>query len=321
MRELRDDSGLTLVEMLVALVITSVLLAAVVLLLTSFMHDNGYAAMRDQAQDNARQLIDRMSRELRNAATPVNNSSPGTPTAGLLEVASPYDVVFESVNSSGSPPSGDVTNEMQVRYCLDTNDTLWRQSTAPSSSYTTLPDTSACPSTSSAWLQTASGGPCCVELSDVSNRIGGSTTRPLLTYGPPGYSTAAQIKQVEIALWVDPNPGKPPGATELTSGVYLRNELSNPTATFTPTQIKQGGVSDVQLNGSASNDPNGQALTYQWYTAAGSQCAGPPSGSVAATTQQWDAGHFSSTTTQTFWLVVTDTAGLTGTTCQAVTVQ
>ena len=37
-------------------------------------------------------------------------------------------------------------------------------------------------------------------------------------------------------MYVDKNPGKLPGPTELTSGIYLRNNLQAPTAAFTPSQ-------------------------------------------------------------------------------------
>lgn len=326
--------------MLVAMALSMILFGALVLIMTSYMRANTYDAYRDNAQDSARQVIDRMSRDLRSAS---NSSTPGSASAGMLEEASAYDMAFLEVNPSGNQ-SGDVTNQVQVRYCLDSSNTLWRQSTPVSSSYATLPDTSTCPSTSSAWVQTSAGTPCCVVLGSsayqtstspatyVTNRIGGDTTRPLLTYGfPTGSSTSAptasqlsQINQVEISLYVEQNPNvnHTPGPTELTSGIYFRNELSAPTASFSWTlTAATSSTRYVNLNGSGASDPNGQELSYQWYT--GGSCAnGDVSGGTAiagATTQSYTTTTtYSANTTQVFTLVVTDTAGLTG--CQSETV-
>lgn len=315
---IRDEKGLTLIEMLVAMAISVVILGSATVILTVFMHNTTTDAVRDHTQDSARQIVERMSRELRNAATPVNNASPSTVEAGLLEKATSDDIVFEEVSAAGTPPTTDVSNEMQVRYCLGANDTLWRQSTSPSQAYTTVPDTTSCPSTSSGsggWVTTSQGAPCCIELNTVTNEIGGNTTRPLFTYGPSGWSTIAQINQVAISAYVDDNPGGSPGPTQLTTSIDLRNELSDPVALpAPPTQVKQQTGTYIQLNASPSYDPNGQALSYQWYT--GSTC--PASGTAFSTSQQPTAGPYASGTQLGFLLVVTDTAGLSS--CQPETV-
>jgi hypothetical protein len=80
------------------------------------------------------------------------------------------------------------------------------------------------------------------------------------------------------------------------------------------------------LNGSASTDPNGQSLSYQWYANAGSTgCAssttGPSSGALSGgTTENYQAGTYAANTTETFALVVTDTQGLTNCNSQTVTI-
>ena len=127
-----------------------------------------------------------------------------------------------------------------------------------------------------------------VALNNVTNEIGGGTTRPLFAYGPTGWTSTSQIKQVQVSLYVDRNPGHLPGATQLTSGIYLRNEPAAPVADFTPTLITvTPRTRNVQLNGSAASDPQGQALSYQWYSGAACPTSGLISG---ATTQQYTAG-------------------------------
>lgn len=312
----RDQRGFTLIEMLVAMVISLIVMASAIAILTVILRDSRYDNFRDSAQADARTMVDRLSRELRSASAP----SAGSP--GLLAKAASYDIAFQTVNPApGSAPSGNPANQIWVRYCLDGNNTLWRQSTTPSSTTAVLPDTGACPSTSSAWV--AGSGPCCVELNDVTNEIGGDTTRPLFTFGPSGWSDLSQIKSIQLNLWVDKNPGHRPGATDLVSGIYLRNELSPPTASFVaiPTTNQQGA--DVQLNGSLSSDPNGQVLSYQWYE--GVSCptpsSAPASGAISgATTQVYDAGQFTAGLQPTFALAVTNTGGLTSCNSQQVTI-
>jgi prepilin-type N-terminal cleavage/methylation domain-containing protein len=297
MRRLGDQRGITLIELLVAMTITTIVMGAVFFILNIFLTDSRYDTLRDQAQSDARSLVDRMSHELRSAASTTAS------TPGLLAEAGTDDLAFQAVQPTGSYNSGYPSNQNWVRYCLNgATNTLWRQSTTPSQTGS-LPDTSNCPSTSNQWAQKTNGSACCVELSDVTNEIGGDTTRPLFTYGPTGYSGLSDIKLVQVHIYTDLNPGHLPGPTpELVSGIYLRNELAYPIANFTPTA--NAGVHTVTLDGSASTDPNGQTLGYQWYN--NSSC----SGSVLATTEQFTAGPYSYPGTQPFSLLVTNTGGL-----------
>lgn len=345
MRRIGGERGFTLIEMLVAIVSFMVLFSALVVITTTYLHDNTYDSYRDTTQDAARQAIDRISRDLRNAAS---TATPGSTTSGLLEKATSYDIAFNEVSGSAtsvsSLPTGDSANEMQVRYCLDaTNNTLWRQTTTPSSSFATLPDTSACPSTSASWVQSA-GVPCCVLLGAapsvtliankgkpvyVTNEYGGDTNKPLFSFGPTGYSGTSQINQVQVDLYADENPGARPGPTEIKTGIYFRNEFSLPVAAFTATSVTGTGQSTtrfITLNGSGSSDPNGQALTYQWYTASATSACTPSTGAVSGataisggTTQTYTTSQtYTVGSSQVFVLKVTDTAGLSG--CSAANV-
>lgn len=313
-----DESGLTLIELLVSMALSMVVIAAVTLIFTSFINDTRYDGLRDRAQDNAKQLVDRMSQELRSAA------SASTGSSGLLERAQPYDLIFETVNPTVTYGGSNAYNLYRVRYCLDSNETVWRQTetwttaTAPS-----VPSSTACPDTSSADYAQPNGSPCCVELQDVTNEIGGDTTRPLFTYGT---STTSTINEVEVNVITDLNPGRLPGPSpQLTTSIFLRNENSPPVnPTPTVTEVGNGsGTVDVTLNGSGASDPNGQTLSYQWYantgtTGCASSTAGPASGLLTnGTTQVYDAGTYTTGTQETYSLVVTDTQGLT--TCSSWT--
>ena len=294
-RVIRHDDGFTLIELVVAMGLALVIFGAVVFLFTGFLHDTTYSQARDDGQDNARSMIDRLSRELRDAATPTVGQ------AGLLEKATYSDLVFQTVSPTTGVGTGSA-NQIRVRYCLAQNtnpnqdSVLWRQTETTVG--TVVPDTTTCPSSSNSWTTTTA------ELSDVAN----TTSDQLFCYSArcsDPVPATSQIKEVEVQLFINPNVGhSQPGTTELTSGIYLRNELSTPTCSPLPTASVSGP--DVILNGSSCSDPNGQTLTYKWYTGTGCVSTNAISG---ATTQQYTAGPYT-TGTYSFSMQVTDTAGL-----------
>ncbi len=74
-----------------------------------------------------------------------------------------------------------------------------------------VPSSTACPDPSASdYAGKANGNPCCVELTDVQNEVGGDTTRPLFTYGPTGWANANQIQEVQVNVITDLNPGHLP---------------------------------------------------------------------------------------------------------------
>lgn len=320
----RSERGFTLIELVVAMALTSVVMAAVVSMLTVLLNDTNYDTNRDFAQSDASTLVDRITQDLRSAAAQTTGSY------GLLLRADPYDIEFQEVSPNSVPNgSSNSYNEYRIRYCLGSNNTVWRQSqTWTSSTQPAVPTSTACPDTSNQWAQKSNGQPCCVELQDVTNELNGDTSRPLFTYGPTGWTNTDQVEEVNVDVVTDRNPGHLPGPSpQLQSGIFLRNENSPPSASFTPTKTSNGTSTwDVTLDGSASTDPNGQTLTYQWYANSGSSGActnsgqsGPSSGLLStATTQISDGGTYSNGTSETFALVVTDTQGLTNCTSQTV---
>jgi type II secretory pathway component PulJ len=299
-----DEHGFTLVEMLVSTLVTLVVFGAVVTLLQVFLSDNQTNIARNAEQDSARTAIDRMSRQLRNVAAPASGA------VGALEVAGPYEMIFQTVSSS-PPPNGSLNalNQMRVRYCLNTgtpsNEQLYVQTqTWTTASTPAIPTTSTCPNT--AWATQT------LLLSNITNEID-NQDRPLFTYAPLTETSTQQINGVQVDLYVDPNPGREPQESNITSSIFLRNSLTPPVASFTYSQ--PGGY--IELDASSAYDPNGQALSYQWYL--NGTCPNP-TGSPVGTTQQYNAGNsFTARQNYTFSLVVTDTAGLTTCTSQTVT--
>ncbi len=299
----REQSGFTLIELLVGMIITLVVFSGVLYALQVFQQESHNDQARNEIQDNARTTIDRMSHQLRNVAAPSPSS------AGALELAGPYDIVFETVNPTVVYPNNP-TNQMRVRYCLDasssTNETLWFQTqTWTSATVPSVPSTSTCPGPltgTNPWTTKQ------VLVSNVTNEIY-NQDRELFSYAPIGATSPAQINSVEVDVFLDSNPGKQPGETELKSGIYLRNSFAAPIASFTLSQVN----GQVLLDASSSTDPNGQALSYQWSLDGTSIPAG--------TTQQYNAGSFTHGSVHTFGLTVTSTGGLTDQTSKMVTIQ
>jgi hypothetical protein len=145
---------------------------------------------------------------------------------------------------------------MMVRYCLNNsnneNEVLWMQSlrwSAPPGPETPAPTT--CPDLSGFWESNRQ------VAQHVTNRIGGAARR-MFKYSA---ATAPQTASVEVDMFLNLTPKQPhPGETELTTGIGLRNANRPPIAAFTITRIGKF----VRLDASASDDPDGLALTYEW---------------------------------------------------------
>ena len=129
-------------------------------------------------------------------------------------------------------------------------------------------------------------------------------SRPLFEYDS---ATPDLVTRATVNLFVDSTPNKEPRETSLTSGVFLRNANRAPTASMTAIAAPK---LHVQLNGSASADPDGGVLTYTWKD--GSTVI-PQTGPVVDYIAASSGVH-------TFTLTVTDPGGLTHTVTQQVTV-
>jgi Tfp pilus assembly protein PilV len=298
MMRLRGEHGLTLVEALLALVLTVVVFGAALTALIAFQHNTTNGVLRNEAQDHARNALDRLARGLRSVAAPTKKFS------GALEEAAPYSITFQTIDSQKTAGGSNATNAMRVRYCLNdstpTNEVLWQQTVRWTTvEGPTLVSSSECPD------RTAGRWEASTRLaSNITNRIGGQS-RAAFTYSA---GSTPQIVSVESKLYIDLKPGSQPGESELTTATSLRNANRPPIVSFTATKIN--GKNRVLLNGSESRDPEGLALTYKWKEG---------SSVLPSTAQQYETEELSPGS-HTFTLEVSDPGGLTSSTSQTVSI-
>ena len=247
---IRDERGqMTLVELLVAMSIFGLVLGATLFTFMTFTTTDNRTIDRTESQDSVRTGMDRLVRELRNLASPTI----AVPQA--VDVAQPYDLVFQTVDSVGPNTGANAANVKRVRWCLNqttpSNEKLyvqeqkWTTQTTPA-----LPSTSACPGTG--WSSTT------VMASNLTNTYQG-LSRPMFTYNS---ATLVQINSIHVDMYTDINPTRAPLESHLTSGVFLRNQNQVPVASFTKAL---SGTTAIVLNGSGSYDPESQSLRYVWW--------------------------------------------------------
>jgi type II secretory pathway pseudopilin PulG len=226
---LADESGVTIVELLVVIVLVGVIMSATLTTFTQFEQTTAANQRQNDAQDQVRVGLDGVARELRNLASPTDE----LPQAVVRATAT--DLVFQSVSS---------TTTRRVRYCYDaTAKRVWRQVQLPTF---TMPATQ-CPDSS--WG---------TERAAVENVVNGE--RAVFAYNA---TELTAITEIGTTLWVDVDTVAKPAETSLQTSVFLRNQNRSPTAQFTV--AVNGGT--IVLNGSESSDPEGKALEYYWYDA------------------------------------------------------
>lgn len=235
-----ERGEVSLVGVLMACTLLVVVLGATLSMFEGFTAKASDGTRRTQAEDVGRTAADRLARDLRNLASP----TPEQPKA--VDFASSSDLIFLTVDPAGPNSGSNATNTKRVRFCLDAARRLQEQTqTWITAGIPPVPTHSVCPS--SGWTRTT------VAATDVVN-----ASAPIFSFDS---NVLTDISEVHVNLLVDTDTVRLPPPTTLSTGVFLRNQNRRPTASFIATKISGGLV----LNGSASTDPEGDALIYTWF--------------------------------------------------------
>ncbi len=323
MRHASGQQGFTLVEVLIGMVLTVIVFGATLTVLDAFGHQYQGDQRRLSAQDYARLGVDRIVRQLRNIASPVT-------TPKLLERATPWDIVFQTVGAPSGGSTGNSTGTERVRYCVPADPSpgssstevlygetqTWSTKATPADPWSSDPTaTLPCPDS-----PLPSGVTAVVVAGSVTNRYNGNASPSRAAFcfnnscAPQAVGDLGNVFTVQINLFVNPTPTFGNAETEIQSSAFLRNQPRAPVPFFTPTLTGGGGV---LLNGSGSYSPDGEDLSYSWACTLG--CSANQAASLASQPTglvNWQPGAGTYTVT----LTVTDQTGLTAPFSQQVTV-
>lgn len=267
---LSDERGVTLIELVVAMAIFLGILSATLAAFNTFQTNSRRSEQRNDASEQVRRMIDSLTRDLRNLADP-------TTEALSIEKKAADDLVFRSVDPDATGTDANRVGVRRVRYCLDAQNGLvyrsvqrWTTLASPA-----VPATDAC-GAGDAWSGACAGASTCVRSVAsqfvVNNRP--TPTRALFTYNN---ASADSVTFIRVNAYVDVNSAtRGPVETSLESGVTLRNQNRRPVAVLDPPV--SSGASDYILNASASSDPEGALLTYEFLRTTGAveTAIGPP---------------------------------------------
>jgi type II secretory pathway component PulJ len=243
---MHEESGFTLVELLVTCVLMLVVLGATLTALSSFQSNAETNVRQNDSQDEARRATDQLARDLRNLASPTDEE----PLA--IKRAEPQDLIVQSVAEVRPAGSLNQRNTQYVRYCYDAAE---REVVRQRLTWTTATDP---PSPGATECSAAGGGGW--TITDAAAQDVVNNARPLFTYND---TDPFRITEIHTSLYVDVNPGKRPLETSLFTTVFLRNQNRRPIARFSA--VRDG--TSIVLNGSDSEDPEERALYYEWYDA------------------------------------------------------
>jgi prepilin-type N-terminal cleavage/methylation domain-containing protein len=257
MTDPRGQEGFSLIELLTAMAIITVVVMATISAFVAFHKNERVNRLTNESQDEARLTLERLASQLRNLASPTDFSPDS------VEKADPYELVFLTVDAVKPVGSLNARNIKRVRYCLGAavdgktplirQQQTWNVETPPPSYSTASCDEKG----TGGWESTQ------VVATDVVNTTL-ATPVPIFKY-TPGPAPLSAISAIRADLTVDVNPDKSPSAVSLGTGVFLRNQNRKPVASCT-TPIYTGTGKQVALNGSGSEDPEGFSIKeYHWF--------------------------------------------------------
>lgn len=269
MRRLRNEAGVTLIELLVAMVLMSVVLIATLTAFDALQDDHLATERHTESMGKARSSVQRLSRELRNLASPTALATASANQPQAIDRAQPFDLIFRTVDATKAPTASNPTNVMRVRYCLvenPSNKRRWRM-WVQTKRYTGVPDAAAPSSTScpgTGWDDQV------LHTTEVVNTTKGGASVPVFTYAPACAASTCtttemqRITKVRVDLVIDNDPDRRPAATRLSTSVILRNQNQFPSARFQITVLDNNR--NLRLDASSSTDPEGQPLKYCWFS-------------------------------------------------------
>ena len=324
MKRLTEERGMTLIELLLAATLTLVVTGATLTLLAVTSRHQRVVEQHNEAQQQVRSSLDFLARDLRNLASPLNLASNSTmgchgTRPGPVGRNLPYDLVYCAVADAKPASTANAANVMRVRYCLDSTDpergVIWQQrQTWTTSVPPAMPSDTACPGAN--WNDSSR-----IVSDAVVNRTNG-LERPLFRYaGEPGAITGtddtarALISRVRADVYVDGDTTRSPRAAHLATAIFLRNQNREPVASFT-IDVLNPLLPLLELNGTASQDPESQRLRFQFYVNPPSplpDCDVPAPHASCIMPASPRAQITPSAGPQTFVLLVRDPAGLRGT--------
>jgi prepilin-type N-terminal cleavage/methylation domain-containing protein len=221
--------GMTLVELLVAMTISLVISAMIILSWVALSGSYANTVRRGKTSDFARQAMDRMEREVRDAELPPENV-----TEASIVRARPYYIVFYTTFNKTGNDAPDTPPRL-VMYRLYGDGELWRFHDANGASGIENVD----PSLEAPLGTREAGEGAQLLVENVVNLSTPSTTSPteLFTYiyygangnlvvndhDVRGIEYRGQIRAVEFNLLVDTNPGKSPVYWHMRTTAQLRN--------------------------------------------------------------------------------------------------
>jgi prepilin-type N-terminal cleavage/methylation domain-containing protein len=305
-QRVREQGGFTLIEMLIASTLMLIVLGASLTGLEQFANTNRVNNEQNDAQETARDSIDKLALQLRNLALPT------TLSPNSIDLASSYDLIFKTAEPG----------RRRVRYCLKTDapaspgtGLLYEQTQAAAgvgSADPPVPSTATCPVTP------ASGGwaTATVVADHVVNKVSGKD-RPVFFFNAPG-TQLNKITKVRSDLFIDLDSNRRPAETRISTGIFLRNQNQGPTASFT---AAPGGTGTRRflMNGSDSTDPEGRTLGFFWFIGASPNLADTSNCTSAqaagcigvGVTLDYTVPTSAGSGSQTFTLLVKDPGGLT----------
>jgi prepilin-type N-terminal cleavage/methylation domain-containing protein len=238
---LRRQQGLTLMELLVSLIITSIVSAMLVTVFLALMKSNAYSINSAQARDQARTALSRLEREIRDAETPTNayyaaSGFNQTTTACLARSSSTWLALFTTFNETGAMPY--VTPRLVV-YRLYSDGQLWRYVDADGNGRNgSLGSWNNCLTGSiNEATETTTWEGAQMVVADVVNGSEPSASAPTDLFDYSYYDSSGTLQQqnivsgglrqsilaVQIHLLVDLNPGHAPAYADLMTTAQLRN--------------------------------------------------------------------------------------------------